>query len=218
MTNRRLVKWVVLVAVIFAVYGLGGIGIGWRLGEKSKEYTLFKDVFGVLIGLASAWLAYGFNRRNNYVQALRGYFDSLLPVIQNAIQYTHLEHPTQDEFAKVFSALGAKIDGLRSVFKNVGDAPTGPQGQRIGYYPYENLKTITEIIIRLGFGRQIPKEERDNARNAIVTYWAIMHQHLLREFDRDEPVEPLTINSDKYQELRKSVGPTGPKISVTGGE
>ena len=69
---------------------------------------------------------------------MRDLWWKLVPAAQTAIQYTHLQSPTQSDFAKVKEALSSTIDSLPGVFANVPKS-----GALRGLYPYEKIKLIT---------------------------------------------------------------------------
>src|SRR5467141_450221 len=146
MTNRMLKKrlWGTLIVLGAYIVGLGVLAnfTGW----PKNTFDYLKDMTPVLLALPTAWLAYCFNRRNSYLQALRQLWDKLIPAVQDAIQYTHLSQPTEQEFSKVMLGLTTMVDSLRGVFKNVG-------GERAegGFYPYEPLKDVTKTLRYLGF-------------------------------------------------------------------
>jgi hypothetical protein len=169
------------------------------IGSKYHNTFLFlKDMNAALLAIPAAVLAYWFSRRNNYVQALRQFWDKVIPSAQETIQYTYLHSPDERDFAKVMASLSVVIDSLRGVFANVP-----AKDLEIGLYPYENLKTIRRIIKTLDPAKgKVEESDRKAARDCIVRMWHQMHQALLLEFDRAVPTFALDIRSDKYCRLR----------------
>jgi hypothetical protein len=91
-----------------------------------------------LVAVLAAYLGFCFQRRNSYLQALRDLWKILIPAVQRAVQYTHLEQPDPNEFSELMSELSTVIDSLRGIFKNI-------PGPGVGLYPYEPIKDILTI-------------------------------------------------------------------------
>lgn len=148
MTNRLLFRKVWLLAGAVVLYL---IVAGWCANQPKHShfygiYLFVKDMNTALLALPAAFLTYWFNRRNSYVQALRQFWDKLIPSVQEAIQYTYLESPKAEDFARVMASLSIVIDSLRGVFQN-----KGADDAAIGLYPYENLKKIRDLVMFLGY-------------------------------------------------------------------
>ena len=136
-----------------------------------------------LLAVLAAYLGFCFQRRNSYLQALRDLWKILIPAVQRAVQYTHLEQPDPNEFSELMRELSTVIDSLRGVFKNV-------PGPGVGLYPYEPIKDILTTVGWVHEGKS--PHERYLARQCIINEWYGMHSALLKEFDRSVPVEPVS--------------------------
>lgn len=186
MTNRRLIATVWFIASLFAVYICAGVGLHFyerkNMPPKYDWYPLYKDLIPLLIAIPAAYLGYCFQRRHNYLQALRDLWKTLIPAVQRAIQYTHLDQPNTTEFSGVMRDLSTVIDSLRGIFKNV---PT--PGDRRGHYPYEPIKDIAKAIDWLQKTKWT-ENDRYIARRCITHVWYKMHSAMLKEFDRAVPI------------------------------
>jgi hypothetical protein len=200
MTRKRLYSVTALVVSIYLLALAAGIVIRIifpddQQGHTSQVYGTYKDLIPFIIAIPAAWLGFCFQRRTSYLSALRAFWDDLIPTVQQAIQYTYLQKPTEEVFAATMRDLSTVIDSLRGVFRNI------PTEDPVGLYPYENLKDIRMVISWLGYSNDHSDHDRYWARRCIVTLWASMHQAMLLEFDREIPVYPLS----KYLDRRLSV-------------
>ncbi len=173
-------------AVVFGV---------WIHFKYHSLYEVYKDLIPFLIAIPATFLAYAIQRRTSYLSALREFWAELIPVVQAAVQYTHIPTPTQSDFASTMKQLSTVTDFLRGVFKNV------PSSDSVGLYPYENLKDIQSVVAWLGYEKNRTEHDRYWARRCITTLWASMHQAMLLEFDREIPVYPVS----KYLNGKKSI-------------
>jgi hypothetical protein len=183
--SRRTLNLIV-VCVIASLVAYVVLGIALVLGEaKDRWFDLYKALVSLVIAVPAAVLAAAFQRRTSYLGSLRDLWKQLIPAAQEAIQYTYLEEPEQEQFARVQTMLSTAIDSLRGVFKNVHRP-----GVPAGLYPFENLKDIQQIVSWLGFGPKFKRDQRAVARKCITLLWQEMHADLLPEFDREEPTKP----------------------------
>jgi hypothetical protein len=186
MTIKRLRYTVLCVIVFLLIYA--SLGALAKVYTQNMWYQYYKDSISIALAIPAAFLAAAFARRNSYLQGLRDYWRQLLPSIQTAIQYTHYDKPNQEQFATAQVAISMAIDLTRAVFKNVPH-----QGAPSGLYPFENLKDIQKVLSWLAPGESSRSyKERDMARNCIVRLWQEMYGALLREFDRDTPIDPVS--------------------------
>ena len=125
----------------------------------------------VVIGLAGAWLAYVFNRRNSYLTGLPRLWRRLVRAVQAAIAYTHYPSPNQKRFDAVKKGLSTAIDEVRGHFGNIDEE-----------YPFPELKRIYDHFERLDPGRN--PASAPSVRTEIVACWKGLRDKLLPEFDR----------------------------------
>jgi hypothetical protein len=101
--------------------------------------------------------------------------------VNEAIQFTFEDEPTQKDYGQILTSLSIVIDELRGVYMNVGEI----RG-KTGLYPYEPIKCIHQEIKELGWGK-LDKETSAAARKNIIGYWKSIRESFLSEFDRAEP-------------------------------
>jgi hypothetical protein len=165
------------------------VGLIFRIAgppTQNPYYDTFKDLIPLIFAIPAAYLGYCFQRRGSYLQSLRSLWSQLVTSVNNAIQYTHLESPTQEQFHKVLTELSIVIDELRGVYKNIGEST-----KYIGLYPYEPIKDIHKVISGLGFG-MYDEDVRSIARQQVVDHWRSIRSNFLDEFDRAEPTKIVT--------------------------
>ena len=119
-TRRHLQLVLVLVmatyaiAIIFAVWLRAPFAV-----EETSRYRTYKDILPLVIAIPAAYLAFAFQRRNSYLQALRALWSQIVGAITEALTYTEMSSPSQAEHLVVLSSLRAAIEEVRGVFKNV---------------------------------------------------------------------------------------------------
>jgi hypothetical protein len=221
---------VVAILFLYAVLG-GVIYFLPRKSPKGRDYyAIYKDTMAPLVVIAAAYLGFAFQRRHSYLQALRELWKSLIPAVQRAIQYTYRDDPDPKEFSEVMHELSTMIDSLRGVFKNIPDDlaalyrdDPGPDrfsqlkrelstmtiqsrqifnsspSDKVGLYPYEPLKDI-KLTMKWLREHSTP-DDRYRARRCIRQEWFRMHSAMLKEFDREIPILPIS----KYLKGEKSI-------------
>ncbi|WP_423207310.1 hypothetical protein E2974_05630 [Paracoccus yeei] len=186
MTRKQLKFWVFLVMSLYLLSVV--IGIFLRppfVKDPSGLYETYKDLIPFLLAAPTAWLGYCFSRRLTYISQLKALWADLNSSIQEAIQYTHKENPTTEDFSSVMRSIGFSIDEVRASFKNLGEGRSNK-----GLYPFEDLKDIHKIVSSLGHGEGFRYAERHEAREEILKRWGNIRLPLLSEFERQEPTNP----------------------------
>ncbi len=181
MTKEKLRKRTIYVIAIYLNAIVLGILLRLFGPEKNIYYETFKDLIPFILATPAAYLGYCFQQRVSYLKSLRSLWTNLIKSVHNAIQYTHLEEPSNELFGTVLSDLSLVIDEVRGVYKNIGERPG-----EIGLYPYEPIKSIYEEIEKLGYGK-IEDRKRKKGRNNIRGHWKSIREEFLSEFDRHEP-------------------------------
>jgi hypothetical protein len=182
--TRRHLRWL-LFAVLTAFGVTFAIAVYLRAPfaeAESSYYRTFKDVMPTMIAVPAAYLAFAFQRRNSYLQALRTLWSHMVHAVAAAMAYTDLDAPTKAEYQAVLMKLGVAIEEVRAVFKNVPKA-----GDADGLYPFEPVKRIYQEIRALGHGDGSSAADRLAARSRIYNMWKDSRSRLLAEFDRDTP-------------------------------
>ena len=182
MNRTRLRKTLWMIIGCLLIFGILGAWLFYQY--ESTWYIFYKDLFPVVITILAVYLAYCFQLRASYLQALRELlWGILIPAIQSAIQYTHLSNPTKEEFSVTSMKISSSIDSVRGVFKNV--KVSSIQGS---HFPFENLKDISKILGWLKYTEDRSDDQRRQARKCIVKLWQQMYFEMLREFDRSPPI------------------------------
>ena len=183
MTKRRLFRRTLLVIAIYAL----AIVAAFLIRAKFSEwiYGTYKDVLPLVIAMPAAYLAFCFQKRNNYMQALRSLWSNIIEAVQSAYEYTFTSEPTRDQYAETLSKLSMVIDEVRGVFSNIEIKKDG-----IGLYPFEPLKDIRDEIRRLGYSENCAHEKQKQARLRISEEWRGLRSKFLLEFDREIPTYP----------------------------
>jgi hypothetical protein len=173
--------------------------LGVRCGSFSEAS---RSIIPVYIAIAAGWLTFCLQRRVAYTNALRSLWERMVDTIQSAVQYTQVPTRAELEFWELNQQLNCRIDEVRGVFRNVGEAYQAPSAEtgafvrsikhaatieamtvvvggyeqtgRRGVYPFESLKQIQGMIARLGFGPNATAKRAAVARSAILQLWGIL--------------------------------------------
>jgi hypothetical protein len=188
MTRRSLNRWIWLTIVVYLSVIAIGVALRTLLpGRGDAVYATFKDLVPLAVAIPAAWLAYCFQRRSSYMQQLRVLWSKLTLAVQDAIQYTHLTNPSQDQFAAVMKSLNIAIDEVRALFSNLDESRDAP-----GLFPFKSVKDIRTAIRELGFGSEIQRDRASATRELIGAKWEKTRSAMLQEFDRSAPTFPDT--------------------------
>lgn len=183
MTRRTLLHWVIVSILVYVTYG--ALLAWFKLVDRFDElYVLLKDGAIFVSAVPAAWLTACFQRRTSFLEQLRDLWSQLVDAVQEAVQYTHLEAPTQAQYAQVMKKLSAVIDEFRSVFRNLDEAHGAPDS---GYFPFESIRTIYRLVGDLGYGGNFKVEQAQATRTRVIQLWKRLRQPLLVEFDRQKP-------------------------------
>jgi hypothetical protein len=183
MTRRALMRWVLFAILVYLCYG--ALLTWFKFVDRFDElYVLLKDGAIFVSALPAAWLAACFQRRTSFLEQLRDLWSQLVDAVQEAVQYTHLEAPTQAQYASVMKKLSAVIDEFRSVFRNLDETRDVPDS---GYFPFESIRAIYHLIGDLGYGATFKSDRALATRREVIQLWRRLRQPLLQEFDRQRP-------------------------------
>lgn len=178
MTRRAFQLWVAVIASMYALMIL----TGFVLNKWTHYYDIFKDLLPLGTALPAAMLAGAYQRRSSFLQQLRSSWTSLIDSIQEAVQFTHLTEPDSAAFAKLMKTLSVVIDDFRSLYKNLGE---GKESR--GYYPFESLKQIKDVISAYYLTKDYSDEKQDETRRRVILLWKQVRDPVLEEFDRPAP-------------------------------
>ena len=181
MTGRTFRRQVIGTIVLVLFLSLLALGASCYVDERQKQISdALRALPAVLIPIGAGWLAFCVQRRVAFTKALFDVWQKIVVAVQDALQYAHIDKPSQADFAKVMYSLGCRIDDVRGAFMNVdeGHAPLSDQAkafvlpvkhaaslqqcqtavatlpkkrpQDIGVYPFETLKQIHQVIFFAG--------------------------------------------------------------------
>ncbi len=205
---------------ILLLLGASGLTL-WGGVQLSTYADASRAIIPVYIAVAAAWLTFCLQRRIAYIVALRGLWERVVDVVQEANHYTYLSDRSEAEFRQLLRKLCCRIDEVRGVFRNVGEQYRAPTLQAktlvravkhsgsserlaeaihgqvedvgiVGVYPFESLKQMHTVVNQLGFGATATPSRAHIARDAIAILWRILRSELLKELDRDYPEFPDT--------------------------
>jgi hypothetical protein len=205
MTQRSLFRRTLGVIAVYAV--AIGLGIYLRViypGPASLAYETYKDLIPLIIAIPAAYLAFAFQRRTSYVQALRALWSTMVTAVQGARTYVRTDTPTRELYDQTLAGLSIAIEEARAVFKNL---PVS--GDDTGWFPFEPIKQIHDLVRDLGYGSHADAPRRTAASADINSMWKAMRDQLLREFDRDVPTHHHTW----YVALSSSSSPAPGRLS-----
>jgi hypothetical protein len=180
-------------------------GIALRTLESTigeLYYSTYKDILPLIIAIPAAYLAYSFQRRNNYMQALRTLWSNTITAVAVALIYTEMQQPPSEQYYRILERLCAVIDECRGVFINVQINDNADD-----LFPFEPIRQIFWEVKDLGFGEAVTIEMQQYARDRIEQMWKGCKKQMLAEFDRDLPtyhqVEYVLPISPGHQEQRQ---------------
>jgi hypothetical protein len=183
MTRRALFRWVIISILVYVFYG--ALLTWFKFVDRFDDlYVLLKDGAIFVSAVPAAWLTACFQRRTSFLEQLRDLWSQLVDAVQEAVQYTHLEAPTQAQYAAVMKKLSAVIDEFRSVFRNLDELRGAPDS---GYFPFETIRTIYRLVGDLGYGASFKANLAVETRRDVIQLWRRLRQPLLAEFDRQKP-------------------------------
>lgn len=183
MTRRALLRWVIISILVYVTYG--ALLAWFKFVDRFDDlYVLLKDGAIFVSAVPAAWLTACFQRRTSFLEQLRDLWSQLVDAVQEAVQYTHLQAPTEAQHASVMKKLSAVIDEFRSVFRNLDEARGAPES---GYFPFESIRTIYRLIGDLGHGSTFRADDARATREQVIRLWRRLRQPLLVEFDRQAP-------------------------------
>ncbi|MBK8983255.1 MAG: hypothetical protein IPM38_13265 [Ignavibacteria bacterium] len=201
MTRRQLRNTIFFITLLYSLALLTGVTLYFSdTTDKRTNFAIFKDLIPFMIAIPIAYLGYCFQRRANYLLALRPLWSNLIISVNKAIQFTHDTNTNRKDYADTLNLLSASIDEVRGVYRNLKTDTDG-----IGFYPFESLKSIHKIVSELGYGNTDTAKSAE-ARKHIKHHWKNLRQTFLLEFDRPEPTifDSPYISDKKKSILRRS--------------
>ncbi len=153
-------------------------------------YDYMKDMALVFVTVVAAYLANVFQKRQQFITALKEEWRDILRAKSATFTFTQLEAPTQAQYLAAFCALSETIDNMRTVYGNVGETD-----DLIGLYPFAPLHDMRRALQTLD-PRKNPNatgEERQLVRDAILQSFYALREGFLDELDLEAPDKPVLI-------------------------
>ncbi|NWH08732.1 MAG: hypothetical protein HXY22_08850 [Alphaproteobacteria bacterium] len=180
------------------------------LGDLASERLHNTDVLdaeviaGILAALAGA-LAILFQRRIEFVQSLRSVWDLCLDAMAE-IRVIYLRSSVSEEqYLEAYRKLSRAIDGMRSVYRNVGETP-----RHIGLYPFAMLHDIRVALENDYVAQIFGDAAKRSARMAeIEGQWPLFRVRYLAELETPEPDRYVIKNHQTDQRMRGMGGMAG---------
>jgi hypothetical protein len=151
-------------------------------------YEFLRDMSLLIATGGVAYIANVYQKRSSFIAALKEEWCDIIATKSALLAYTHIEHPTQEQYIHAFCKISETIDNMRSVYRNVGETT-----DHIGLYPFEPLHDMRRILQTLHPRNAAPlgAETRSVARDAIVRCFNGIRETFLEELDLEEPATPL---------------------------
>ena len=153
-------------------------------------YDYLKDMALVFVTVVAAYLANVFQKRQQFITALKEEWRDIIRAKSAAFTFTQLERPTTEQYLSAFCALSETIDNMRTVYGNVGETEA-----QIGLYPFSPLHDMRRALQTLDPRKrdgQGPDEAR-LARDAILQSFYALRESFLDELDLESPDRPVLI-------------------------
>ncbi len=212
--NRTLRRCYMLLAVVLLLSLLTKLAehipglAGTPLDKLAKDvYEYLKDMALVFVTVVAAYLANVFQKRQQFISALREEWREIVATKSALYSFTQTEQPAAAHYLEAFCAISETIDNMRTVYRNVGETETD-----IGLYPFAPLHDMRRALQTLEPGKNpnAGPAERKLARDAILQSFYALRESFLDELDPDEPDRPLLIiNGRRVMKPGATIGARG---------
>ncbi len=189
---RRTLVWTyVLLALVLAVSlatklagHVPGVSGTWMETVAKDIYDYLKDMALVLVTVVATMLAGIYQRRQNFIAALKEEWRDIVKAKSALFAYTQLETPTREDYLRAFLTLSETIDNMRTVYANVGET-----NALIGIYPFAPLHDMRRALQTLDPAKAetIAAADRKLARDAILQSFYAIRESFLEELDLEPP-------------------------------
>ena len=193
-TLRRAYVVLILVLLVSLVAKLAehipGLA-GTPLEKLFKDiYEYLKDMALVFVTVVAAYLANVFQRRQQFVTALKEEWHEIVRAKSALYTFTQIEQPTLSQYLAAFCTLSETIDNMRTVYENVGETDN-----QIGLYPFAPLHDMRRALQTLEPRKTADAgpEARRLVRDTILQSFYAVREGFLGELDLEAPDSPLLI-------------------------
>lgn len=185
--TRYHLKLNILAVVAYIVLLIALAALSFYLQRCKSLFEFIKEMSSFLLALPAAYLPYCFQQRQAHLALLRDLWKEANEAKGELIQYTFIEAPRPDDFARAHRSISKAIDSVRSVYRNVNESD-----HCIGFYPFEPLHDMRKALEKLLPVSFSPKEVRSREREKIITGWNAFRWAFLREFQASDAPHPIT--------------------------
>ncbi|QSW91190.1 hypothetical protein J0383_10390 [Flavobacterium endoglycinae] len=173
------------------------IGIFLKLKIKNEDYyTVFKDLLPFIFALPAAYLVFCFQRRNEYLKALRTVYSLLIQVNTEFMEYTYYNKQCQKKYIKLKFCTSKAIEEIRSVYENIDEV----FGISDGLYPFEPLKEMYLDDIDELHNGDFSEGNNEIIRKKHYSKWKKIRINFIVELERTQAAFPIT----KFKRRKKS--------------
>lgn len=153
-------------------------------------YDWLKDMALVFVTVVAAYLANVFQKRAQFIAALKEEWRDIIRAKSEAFTFTQLEQPTLERYLGAFCTLSETIDNMRTVYGNVGETES-----QIGLYPFSPLHDMRRALQTLDPRKSATPspDERRLVRDAVLQSFYALRESFLDELDLEAPDKPVLI-------------------------
>lgn len=200
MTRIVLNRTIVYVIFFYILCLFGSAFLKLKVSDQNY-YSLFKDLLPIIFAIPAAYLVFCFQRRNEYLKALRNVYSLLVQVNTDFMDYTFCKQKTDEKYYKIRSCISKAIEEIRSVYENIDEV----FGLNEGLYPFEPLKEIYHEDLEALHNGDFKDETNTLIRNSHYEKWKIIRINFIVELERSQAAFPVTKYKRKKYNLFKKI-------------
>ncbi|MBL7915070.1 MAG: hypothetical protein JNL49_08490 [Bacteroidia bacterium] len=172
--------------------------------SNQKYYTTLKELLPIIFAIPAAYIVFCFQRRNEYLKALRSVYSLLVEVYTDFMDYSYCQEKNDERYFKLKSCISKAIEEIRSVYENIDEIFDEDEG----LYPFEPLKEIYHIDLEKLHNGDFTFETNKQIRTTHYKKWKEIRINFIVELERTQTSFPVT------KHKRKSIGTYGSMIKM----
>jgi hypothetical protein len=187
---------IVLAVALFAKFAdyvpvLKGTGFESALKDA---YEFLRDMSLLIATGGVAYVSNIYQKRANFIESLEEEWRGIVKTKSALYAFCEKTYATADDYIAAFCRISETLDGMRIVYRNVGETST-----LVGLYPYAPLHDMRRALQTLDPRKNsaITGEHRKLVRDAILQSFYALRENFLEELDLEEPVHPLLISGGR---------------------
>jgi hypothetical protein len=192
MTRIVLNRTLLFVLSFYVLVIFLAIHLKLNLCEQSY-YSVLKDLLPIIFAIPAAYLVFCFQRRNEYLKALRTVYSQLVQVNTEFMDYTYCKIKNDEKYFKLKNCISKAIEEIRSVYENIDEV----FGENEGLYPFEPLKEIYHEDLELLHNGDFKYETNEIIRKDHYKKWKEIRINFIVELERTQASFPVTKYSRK---------------------